>query len=773
VTSFVGRRDEVLSARGLLAESRLVTLTGIGGVGKTRLALRVAAAAARAFPDGVWLVELDQLTDETLLAQTVAEAVGLRELRGPSAMRALADHLADRQLLLVVDNCEHLVDAVAKLLETLLRGSARLRILATSRTALDIEGEFLLAVPSLSRPASTQAMPVGKLASFEAIALFVERARAVQPAFELTERNAGAVVEICSRLDGLPLAIELAAARLRVLSADQINDRLQDRFALLTRGPRNVPTRQQTLHACIEWSFDLCSRAEQQMWARLSVFAGGFELDAVQDICADEGQTREEVLELVATLLAKSIITAERTGTTVRYRMLESISGYGAERLQASGEELRLRRRHHDWYEQLVLQARRDWIGPRQVQWLQRLEREHPNIRLALRFSLIEPGQTASALRICAALHSYWLVRGLTSEGRQWLEQALAQPSEPDRDRLTATFTATILAAVQGDLVAANALARQVEDIAARIGDRWSQAIADLATGGVALHAGNPALAAALDPPALEVFQAEGDLYWTVMALAGLAMVTGFMGDSRAATTYYTSLLAITHSRGEVRLQSLAAWALGVGLWKDGDVEQAADRLKDSLRLRRRMNDTFGTALCLDALAWIAADARHAHRAAILLGVVAALERAMGSPAATYPALLTYHEQCEWRVREALGDSAFRAALARGGQLSLDEAIAYSLDDDLDQPAARAVDPAPGSGDGSPSAGTVSSLTRRERQIGELIAEGLSNREIADRLFLSKRTVEGHVQNVLTKLGAGNRAQIAALMVQQGPDLES
>src|SRR5215472_1757733 len=298
LTSFVGRRGDLAEARRLLAGSRLVTLTGVGGVGKTRLALRAAAGLARAFRDGVWLVQLDQLRDEALVAQAVARALGLQDRAGYAPAAALADYLAGRQLLLVLDNCEHLVDEAAKLADLLLRAAPGLRLLATSRETLNMTGETVLAVPPLAAPEAGRRLTVAELARFPAVGLFAERAAQVIPGFTLTEANVAAVVRICRRLEGLPLAIELAAARLPVLSPEQIDTRLGDRLGLLTRGGRTRPARQQTLRASIEWSYELCSQAERLLWARLSVFAGGFELDAAEGICADHRLASDEALEL-------------------------------------------------------------------------------------------------------------------------------------------------------------------------------------------------------------------------------------------------------------------------------------------------------------------------------------------------------------------------------------------------------------------------------------------------------------------------------------------
>src|SRR5215469_3421966 len=329
LTSFVDRRNELAEVKRLLAASRLVTLTGPGGVGKTRLALRAAAGLRRAFRDGVWLVQLDQVRDEALVAQAVTRALGLQDRAGYAPAAALADYLAGRQVLLVLDNCEHLVDAAAKLADRLLRAAPGLRVLATSRESLNIAGETVLAVPPLAAPEAGRRLTVAELARFPAAGLFAERAAQVVAGFALTEANVAAVAGICRRLEGLPLAIELAAAWLPVLSAEQIDARLGDRLGLLTRGGRARPARQQTLRASIEWSYELCSQAERLLWARLSVFAGGFELDAAEGVCTDRRLVADQVLELLATLADKSILIASPGEGVARYRLPETLREYG------------------------------------------------------------------------------------------------------------------------------------------------------------------------------------------------------------------------------------------------------------------------------------------------------------------------------------------------------------------------------------------------------------------------------------------------------------
>lgn len=382
LTSFVGRRTELAEVKKLLSTARLVTLAGIGGVGKTRLALRTAAETRRAFADGVWLVELGELRDESLLVDVVAAAFGLRDQSTRPVEDLLVDFVASRRLLLILDNCEQVVDAAAALVEMLLRACPGLHVLATSREILDISGEAVLRVSPLTVPDTEREPSLRGLPRYDAVTLFAERAVAADSSFELTEDNRIAVTKICQHLDGLPLSLELAAARLRAMSVQQVLERLSDKYEILSRAGRDVPTRQQTLRLCVDWSYELCSPREQAVWAGLSIFAGSFELDAAEQIC---GQTFEsgEFLDTIASLVDKSILISESLASVVRFRLLETLRDYGREKLYAAGEYAALSIRHCDWYRQLAIDAEADWISPRQVGWISRLDRERPNLRAA------------------------------------------------------------------------------------------------------------------------------------------------------------------------------------------------------------------------------------------------------------------------------------------------------------------------------------------------------------------------------------------------------
>ena len=766
----------------MLSGSRLVTLTGVGGTGKTRLALRVAVEVRRAFGDGVWFVDLSELHGPGLLAQQVqdpdvlaylvAATLGLREQGGGSPLRWLAEQLADRQMLLILDNCEHLIPASAILAHSLLRECPGLRILATSREPLTIAGEMLFAVPPLSAPDPAQRPSPADLGRYEAVALLVARAQAGVPGFGLTEDNHGAVTELCHRLDGLPLAIELAAAWVRVLAPEQILDRLADRFALLSRGSRSAPVRQQTLRACVEWSFDLCAKPERLLWARLSVFAGGFELDAVQQVCADELLPEVDLLELVADLVDKSILVRDQhDGEAARYRMLETIRDYGHDRLGEAGEQADLRRRHRDWCQQLAAHARVEWISDRQPYWLERLGREHANLRTAIEYcltepslaepSLAEPSRAEAALRLLTTLpRTYWWVGNQFGEARQWLERALAHagadvPAALRAQALTLTATFELY---HGDLGTAERLLEQAHEFAQAVNSPELARIV-LYRGTAAQYRGDLPAALDLHEQAVTLLSSapRPDLEVRLAVLLTIGEAAGLTGDFSRAQACGQEVLALTEPHGEISYRVQALWLVAVTAWRQGRLAETTSRAREALRLRRAsgIQDRYNIALCLDALAWIAAGQHQYSRAATLLGAVDGALRDLGTPIAA--SSIRDHDTCLRQARENLGDAAFTAAFDHGRSLPVNAALDYALDE-------RREPTAP------PPKDTSTPLTRRESQIADLIAQGLSNKEIAGTLVISQRTAESHVEHILTKLGFTSRAQVAAWTTQQRTD---
>ncbi|SMD27466.1 ATP-binding protein [Kibdelosporangium aridum] len=760
VTSFVDRRREIAEVKRFLSTSRLLTLTGVGGVGKTRLAVRAAAGVRRAFPDGVWLVELAALQDRTLLEQTVADTVGLHDRSARSPREVVVDHLRDKQLLLVLDNCEHLVDRCAGLAVELLAAAPGLRILATSRHALRTPGEHILAVPPLPVPDPERPSQPGKLVGNEAIRLFAERATAVAPGFAVTADNHPTLARICRRLDGLPLAIELAAARLRVLTLEQILHRLDDRFRLLCTGSRTVLPRHQTLRAVVDWSYQLCSPPEQALWGRVSVFIGGFDLDAVEAVCAGDGIDRAQVLELVTGLVDKSSLTRhdQNHGPQARYQLLDTIRHYGRDTLRTAGKEAALRRRHQDYYLDLAERGEAEWFGPTQLEVAARTRSEHANLRLALEFSLSTPGESHNGLRLATTLYFYWGGCGFVAEGRHWLDRALALNTEPSRARATALWINAHLAVLQGDLLAATAMVEECRAWAQGRGEMTTLAYAICIGGTVAWFSGDLPRAQALLEDALARFEALGELNGTVIrGYLALIVVAVFQGDPARAVALGEHARALSDRYGEQWARAYTLYGLSLAEWRRGDVAQANRYAKESLRGTRVFNDTLGTALLVERLAWIAGTAGEGERAAVLLGAAHQIWHLVGGRLLLgSPHYLAAYDACEQQARRTLGDRAFQAAFARGADLDLEQAVAYALGEKPEPatPASAATD----------TAQTL--LTRREQQVAALVADGLSNKDIAARLVIAQRTAEGHVENILAKLGFTTRTQLATWVIE-------
>jgi non-specific serine/threonine protein kinase len=741
LTTFVGRHNELAETRRLIRSARLVTLTGIGGVGKTRLALRAADKSRASFPDGVWLAELGELSDPSLLATVVAGTFGARAPAGQPPEDALVDLLADTDCLLVLDNCEQVVEAVAALCDRLLRRCRLVHILCTSREALRAGGEALLGVPPLTVPRERDT----GLADSDAMTLFVERAAAAVPGFSPDGDTATVIADICRRLDGLPLAIELAAARLRTLSPRQILDRLADRFALLTHGGRGAPARQQTLRLCVDWSYELCSRPEQVLWSRLAFFAGSVDLDAAAAVCGPEN-----LLDLVTSLVEKSILVREESGgAPVRFRMLETLREYGQQRAREQGRAEDAIDRVTRWCADFTEAAYAEFIGPRQLEWIARVDRELPNVRDVL----TTPG---TGLRIAAALFPFWNSRGSFSEGRHWLDQLLAQDTGEDLVTLASVVYADcVLAAFQGDLAAVAAL----DTRAGQIGAAGTEPLAPLVSGTVALTEGIAALfrgdhdraRSRLTDAVTTIATEDGTDVLHLAALTMLAFAHELGSDRPRALQCFDDALAITVERGESVFRSYLLWGSGVSLWRGGRGPEAAQRLREGLRLADDVGHPLATASCLEALAWIAADADAHRRAAALLGAADVLSHRTESVPTFFPALLVHHRECEHRIRAALGKRDFAVAYRTGTELAIAGEVHSLL---------ATTAPPPPTTDAAP-------LTRREWEVAALVGRGLTNRAIAHELVISERTVHGHIEHILAKLNMSSRVQVAAWLVQR------
>src|SRR5271156_1444149 len=563
VTSFVGRGRELADAKRALSKSRLVTLTGVGGVGKTRVAERVARDRRRAYPHGVWLVELGELPDPALLTQTILTELGMRGQPSGDALRVLIDSLSSRQLLLVLDNCEHLLDEVAGLSTALLRSCPDLQILATSRAPLHIVGEAVLPVPPMAAPEPDRSGGVAGLSRYDAVALFTERAAAAVPDFAVTEDNYRAVAALCYRLDGLPLAIELAAGRLRSLSPAQILSRLDDRYALLTGGERGRPGRQQTLRASIEWSYQLCTPQEQRLWARLCVFAGSFELDAVEGVCTGD-IARDEIVDLVSSLVDKSIVVRQERGTVVRYRLLESIREFGLERLSEAGEGPALRMAHWRWYAALVRTANVEWISARQVYWLARLAAEGANLRSALDFCLNEHGDADAVMEILVGLPlGVWWAHGRLGEGRHWLDEALARSSDVTVVRVRALLRNSALATLGGELAIGNQLLDEARLLIPQVSDPMVLAQLHHVAAYSARVAGDLPRAVSELEQALAISNGRTDLDCYLDIFNSLALVASMAGQHERSKACHEEIFQLTGPRGESLHRADALMALG------------------------------------------------------------------------------------------------------------------------------------------------------------------------------------------------------------------
>ncbi|WP_370937408.1 LuxR C-terminal-related transcriptional regulator [Amycolatopsis sp. cg13] len=754
LTSFVGRRNDIVAVRQLFSSTRLVTLTGLGGVGKTRLALQVAKELNRAFPDGVCLVELASLKDPDLLPHTVLDALGIRSRTTAGPLAVLRDYLQSRRLLLILDNCEHLVEAIADFVDEVLGGAPEVSVLATSRHAIRLRGEHLYPVFPLLVPDPNADLAPGDSLHYPSVSLFADRAASVVPGFRITPENEAAVVRLCHRLEGIPLALELASVRLRVLTVQELADRLDDRFKILREGNRTIPERHRTLQGLIDWSYDLCTDAEQLLWTRSSVFAGGFDLPGAEAVCTDDRLPRAAVLDTVAGLVDKSILVREEHGTHVRFRMMETISEYGRTRLAAAGEETALARRHRDWYAHLVKTAEREWAGPRQEEWALRLQQEYANLRHALEYCVSDPAEARTGLAM-ASVPWFWGAMDHMDEARLWLNRALALDPAPSLERAWALATTAYIGAFEGgDQTLAN-LPEQARDLAAELGDLGALAFANHVRGffrsfGPAEKMGD---ALSIFAEALEQYAEAGvPAQYADSLRVEMATTYVLLGEFDRAAELVEELYERCTAAGERWNLSYARWLRGMLALVRGEHETAEAELFEALRIKRPFRDTLGLALTLEVLAWVAADRGEADRAATLSGATDSLWRTIG--ARLMPGARRRYER---QGRMDLAAEKFQPARERGGRFTVEETLAFALREPQQQPERRA--------NSAPSG-----LSRRELEVARLVAEGMSNREIAAKLVISLRTAEGHVEKILAKRGFKARTQIASWVLQQEVD---
>jgi predicted ATPase/DNA-binding CsgD family transcriptional regulator len=795
-TSFVGRGRELTEIKRTLAMTRLLTLTGTGGSGKTRLALSVATDLAGAYPDGAWLVELAGLSEPELVPQAVAGLLGLSEQPGRTLVETLADSLREQRALLILDNCEHLVDAAARLVDFLLSSCSHLKVLATSREPLSVEGEVLFSVPPLSVPTGIPSDP-SVIGGHDSVRLFLERTRMRLPDFSLTRENVGAVAEVCRKLEGIPLAIELAAARMGVLAANQVAEKLEDSLGLLSAGPRTASPRQRTMRAAIGWSHGLLSEGEKQLFARLSTFSGGFTLEAAEAVCPGGAVEEGEVLDLLSGLVDKSLVVAVASGPGApRYRMLETVRQYGCEQLE---EPERVRKRHAMYYLALVEAAEPELVGAGQVAWLERLETEYDNLRAVLRWSS-EGEEPEIGLRLASALWPFWYTHGHYGEGREWLEGALSKSGGSLAIlRAKALSGAGVLTFLQCEYERAATLIEESLALYRDQEDKQGVASALQTLGSVARERGRYDRAVAFHEESLALQRELGNEEGIARSLDGLGFAAWLQEDHGRAEALCTEALALYREledaegvawslvnlgataqhqgdlerAAELLNEGLAfsrragykegvAWSLnqlGIVEQRRGNYERAAELLRESLEVHRDLGDRWRTASVLEGLASSARERGRFERAARLLGGAEALRGAIGAPLPPCE-----RPDCERNVsalRAAMGEEAFAKARAEGHAMTPEQTVEYALE--------KGGEPAKYSAPQEvPSAGRYSDvLTRREQEVAVLVARGMTNRQIARELTISERTVTTHVDHILNKLGGTSRAQVAAWVVEQ------
>jgi len=788
-SSFVGRERELDELKGMLTESRLLTLTGPGGCGKTRLSLQAADHLAEDFEDGVAFVELASLSKPEVIAESVARAVGARWDAGISPAEALLDHLASKEMLLLLDNCEHLIEGSAGMADALLRTCPGLKVLATSREALRIPGERSWIVPSLSLPDARSTMGSEELMRHEAVRLFVERAAAAVPGFSLTDENAPAIARICERLDGIPLAIELAAARCRVLAPAQISSRLDDCFLLLTGGSRVALPRQRTLRATMDWGHELLSQKEQTLFRRLSIFAGGFILEAAEAVCAGDGVEGDEILELLSCLVDKSLVFVGRRGDDARYQMLETVSQYSSGKLGESGEEGTVRDQHASFFLRLAERAEPALSGSGQEVWLDRLDAEMSNLRAAMAW-LLETGEPEAGLRLASALWEFCHSRGHYEEGRAWLRGAISRDGGPPSLRARAFTGAGVLALLQCEYAEASAHLEESLALHRELKDQRGCAEVTEILGGLAREQGNYERAVALHQESLALSRELGDEQGIASSLDYLGLVAWLRGEYGRAAELCGEALSMHRAEGDtsrilsslINLGSAALYSedygraeamleesltlserggykegsgwslnqLGVAAYHRGEYERAERLLRESLAVHKDLGDKWRMASVFEALAETAGARKRFGRSARLFGAADAIRETIGAPVP--PCERAEYDSVVASVRASMGDEAFAKKRAEGQTITLEEALSQAREPET--PATPA--------------GTTDVLSAREVEVLSLAAEGLTDQEVAQRLYLSPRTVGQHLRSVYRKLGVKSRTAAARAAIERG-----
>ncbi|GAA10573.1 MULTISPECIES: ATP-binding protein [Gordonia] len=736
LTSFVGRRDDLTRARKLLGTTRLLTLTGVGGVGKSRLGVAVAASVRRDFPDGVWVVELADLRHSGLLTQTICGMFGLRT-DSADAFGLLAEHLRTKRLLLVLDNCEHLIDACSGLVRRILSAAPSVKILATSRHVLGVEGAQLFPVSPLTVESS------GGLG--EAMLLFEERASAAQPDFRITNDNRAAIEDICRQLEGLPLAIELAAANIRIFGPAEIAARLGDSTLLTSAEPGRTP-RHRTVESIADWSYQLCSERERQVWEQLSVFVGGFTAETADGVCLPSGSGSGVLRELIGLLDKSMIVRVDDHATRERYRLLGPMRQYALDKLESSGDAPAIRVRHRDYFLRLAERSYTDYCSPDDIEWFRSTRAEHANLREALSFSLSETAEAATAAAMVRALRPYWSQSGTLLEGFQWTCRTIEEVVEPAEPRAEALVVGSVLGFLVGEVELAESYLHEHHDLTESLGIGRFAGIACFAAAlGASLRHDN-VRAFELAERAVEPGGGRAD-DGVVADCMPLSALYALILEDDEAEQYAIRGLEFADRHGAHLVKALALGPLGILRWHQGDIVAAESFMLTAIELYEAFDYPGMVAVCIEVIGCCAAE-DEPERAATLLGAARTVWHRHSQMKLAQAALSTVTSTIENRLRGVLGDETFESAVARGRALPLDDAVRL----------ARRAGAAPVT---RSTASSRSVLTRRENQVAALVAEGLTNREIATKLTISPRTVDAHVDHILTKLGFRSRTQIA------------
>ncbi|HEX7263844.1 MAG TPA: LuxR C-terminal-related transcriptional regulator [Candidatus Dormibacteraeota bacterium] len=738
-TSFVGRRRELADLKRRLTSARLVSLVGPGGVGKTRLALRTAGDLARGFKDGAWLVELADLSDPALVAEAFLAAHDVRHQSASEPLDVLLGHVAGKHALLVVDNCEHVLDAVGVVVNAVIRSSKGIRVLVTSREPLGIGGENVVPVSPLQLPAAGGRDELNQLKLNEAVMLFVERSVAASGRFELTSFNSRAVSELCRRLDGLPLAIELAAVRTRSLSVDQIVERLSDRFRLLTGGSRAALPRQQTLRTAIDWSHDLLSADEQILLRRVGIFAGRFSLEDAEAVCTDGDLQRAAALELISSLVNKSLLVRDDGAAFAGYRLHETMREYARTKLEAGREGEMLADRCVDHCLRTCRRSATD--GSHLPEWLALIEFELENARWAFRRCLGK-GDAPRAIDLAVSLGWYWITRA-TAEGARWLDEVVAMGGGTTQARAWVYLLRGYLAVLQGSPAAAvPALERAAA--AARESNQPVVESSALSLAAIADNLAGDRRSAVLRLEAAEaIIRGGGDLGARLTFFQSRSLNAFFAGDLNEARSAALEGVQISRETGAATTQALMLVNLGFAALMSDDIGESKTRFEEALAVAREVDDRITQYYALIGLACVTVRLRPAKEAAQLMGAAEGMRSETG--VLLNPIFARAIADAEKALVGNLGSQRLEAQMKAGRAMTRDSAIALAMGD--------AVAPAPPEGD---------VLGKRQAEVARLVAEGLSNKQIGARLFISEYTVDSHVRTILNKLGFNSRSQIAA-----------